>query len=96
MTSEGHGCSCVERLGKWVERPGEHVERLGNYVERLGECVERLGEYVERLVLREFFGAGRVSVVVGLVVLLAQVWQMVLGVRVAIPWVYTHSLQHGW
>ena len=46
--------------------------------------------------LKEFFGAGRVGDLAGLVVLLAQVRQMVLGVRVAIPWVCTRSLQHGW
>ena len=55
------------------------------------EVVERLGECAERV-----FGVGRVSVMVGLVVLLVQVQQMVLGVRVAIPRVCTHSLQHGW
>ena len=42
LTSEGHGCSRVERLGEWVERLGERVERLGELVERLGERVERV------------------------------------------------------
>ena len=42
LSSEGHGCSHMERLGKWVERLGEHVERLGQHVERLGEHVEKV------------------------------------------------------
>ena len=74
-----------------AETGGWAVDQWRTWLQLCQEVVERLGECVERV-----FGAGRVGVMAGLVVLLAQVQQMVLGVRVAIPWVCTHSLQHRW